>query len=142
MTAAAGVVRREARQFARDVGGHGFFNRFDAGGVVDVDAFLQEAHERAHAHAASKQDGDAAVGEVIHGGEAAAVLVGAGRDDFGLHDGTVLNVDERVAVAVAEMGADLGFEAAGKNGRNGDFHDAFSLMGMILLRRPPRPRAS
>ena len=103
MTAAAGVVRREARQFARDVGGHGLFNRFDAGGVVDVDAFLQEAHERAHAHAASKQDGDAAVGEVIHGGEAAAVLVvgQAVYDNALLGDVAAMGVAARALVWIA-----------------------------------------
>ncbi len=70
------------------------------------------------------------------------MLVGAGRNNFCLSNGAVFDVDDRVAVAVSEMGADLGFKAAGKDGWDGDFHDAFSLMGMNLLRRPVRTSAS
>ena len=86
---------------------------------VNLDAHLIEAHERAHAHAPGQQRVDSVLGQILDGRQAAALLVRQGwkggmpghRAVFQLHDG--------VQVAMTEMHAHAGIQAAGLNRGNG-----------------------
>ena len=76
VTAAAGEFKAEGLELSGDVGVDGAAHGELIAGKEHLHAHLLEAHERTHAHAAREQHVDVVRGEVLHGSEAAALLMG------------------------------------------------------------------
>ncbi len=118
----AGVLRSPGLELAggHALGGGAYRGRF--GVVQDGDAGGGEALHGAHAHAHGHDGVDAGVGEDAHGAHATALLVRGIGDGALEGDLAVLDVKDREAVGVAEVGGALGPEAAFANGGNCELH--------------------
>ena len=118
----AGVLRPHGLELA---GGNALGGGAHSGGfgvVKDGDARRGKALHGAHAHTDGHDGVDAGVGEDTYGPHAAALLVRGIGDGTLDGDLTVLDVQDREAVGVAEVGGALGLEAAFANGGNCEFH--------------------
>jgi len=129
MTAAAGVFKSEGLEATFDEGLHSRAHSGEHAGEEHFHAHLLEAHEGAHTHAASEEHLDAGIGEILHRSHAAAVMMGNGVESADFLHSAVFDFDEGVDVAMAEMHAHVGVEAAGQAGGNSNDHFLFSGSG-------------
>ena len=129
VAAAAGEFEGEGLEAAVDEGLNGSAHSGEVAREEHFHTNLLEAHEGAHAHAAGQKHLDAGVGEVLHGGHAAAVVVGDGIEGADFLHGAVFHFNEGVDFTMAEMHAHVGVEAAGQAGGDSDEHFLFSGSG-------------
>ena len=102
-----GVLRPHGLELA---GGDALSGGAHGGGfgvVQDGDAGGGEALHGAHAHAHGDDGVDARVGEDAHGSHAASLLMRGIGDGAVERDGAVLDVQDREAIGVAEVGLSL-----------------------------------
>ena len=90
--------------------------------MQDGDAGGGKALHGAHAHAHGDDGVDARVGEDAHGSHAASLLMRGIGDGAVERDGAVLDVQDREAIGVAEVGRALGVQAAFADGGNCELH--------------------
>ena len=89
-----------------------------------------------HNHATGEEHLDASVGKVLHGGHAAAVVVGDGVEGADFLHGAVFHFDEGVDLTMAEMHAHVGVEAAGQAGGNSNKHGYSPGLVVVRASRP------